>query len=445
MHQRDRFRQLSMSLCLAVLVIGSRQSLAQRGPVFVSVAPVVERELAAGQVYVGTIMPLKTSSVGSAVDGRVADFPVNEGDFVRKGEPLAQLLTETITQELLASEAELNFRRYELAELENGSRPEEIAESKAKMLMSKAEVDYQEARKKRIDDLFKRNAANEDERQQVLSQAAAAVQMLAAAEEVLKLTESGPRVEKIAQARARVAIQEAVVQNFKDRVRKHTMIAPFDGFVVAEHTEVGQWIRSGELVAEVVALGEVDLQINVLEAHIPFVHVGLEASVEIPSLPGELFTGRVALVVPKADYRTRTFPVKVRIPNRITDAGPALKIPTIKAGMLARTTLPTGPQQMTMLVSKDALVLGGRQATVFVVDPSAENKETGTVRTVPVQTGVSTGRLIEVKGSLKPGELIIIRGNERVRPGAEVTIGERLEPDAAPRAQAVGSDAPAAQ
>ena len=175
-----------------------------------------------------------------------------------------------------------------------------------------------------------------------------------------------------------------------------------------------------------------------LESHIPFVTVGLEASVEVPALPGELFIGRVALVVPKADYRARTFPVKVRIPNRITDAGPRLKVPTIKAGMLARTTLPTGPKHMTMLVSKDALVLGGRQATVFVVDPSTENQDAGTVRPVPVQTGVASGRLIEVKGSLNPGELVIIRGNERVRPGAEVAIGERLEPDAEPRAQAIG-------
>ena len=42
-----------------------------------------------------------------------------------KGETLAQLLTDTIALEVQAAEADLELRRQALAELENGTRPDE--------------------------------------------------------------------------------------------------------------------------------------------------------------------------------------------------------------------------------------------------------------------------------------------------------------------------------
>ena len=59
----------------------------RQGPpaALVAVSPVVEREVTAGQTFVGTVMPLKKAVVGSAVDGRVIEFPLNEGDRVERG------------------------------------------------------------------------------------------------------------------------------------------------------------------------------------------------------------------------------------------------------------------------------------------------------------------------------------------------------------------------
>jgi multidrug efflux pump subunit AcrA (membrane-fusion protein) len=52
------------------------------GPASVQVERVRFEEVAAGQEFVGTVVPIRTAVVGSAVDGRVIDFPVNEGDRV---------------------------------------------------------------------------------------------------------------------------------------------------------------------------------------------------------------------------------------------------------------------------------------------------------------------------------------------------------------------------
>ena len=99
----------------------------------VEVAPVQQQAVAAGQEFVGTVFPTRTAVIGSAVDGRVIEFPINEGDRVEAGQTLAQLLTETISLELQAAEAELQLRQEEWNELNNGSRSEEIEQSRARV------------------------------------------------------------------------------------------------------------------------------------------------------------------------------------------------------------------------------------------------------------------------------------------------------------------------
>lgn len=424
---------LTAVMCMTVMVVEPLQ--AQRGPAKVDVAKIVEREVASGQTFVGTVMPIKRSVIGSAVGGRVAEFPVNEGDFVRAKQPLAQLLINTISLEVDSETATLDLRKEELKELENGSRPDEIKRAKALMMAAKADSEYQKKRLKRLESLYARKAVNDDDIQSVVSESIRAEEMFSEAEAAYKLAVEGPRKEQIAQARARVAVQQALVDKLESQVVKHTIISPFDGYVVAEHTEVGQWVNSGELVAEVIALDYVDVRVQVLENHVPHVRLKTEVRVEIPAIPEKVFIGEVVLIVPQADVRARTFPVKVRIKNEINDDGPLLK-----SGMLARAVLPTGPKQMALMVSKDALVLGGPTPMIYVVEPGKENGKQGKARAVPVQVGVAEGRLIQVKGDLESGGYVVIRGNERLRPGQDVTISNVLSPDALPTAKAINSD-----
>ncbi len=210
-----------------------------------------------------------------------------------------------------------------------------------------------------------------------------------------------------------------MVQQLRDRLKKHTLISRFSGYVVAKHTEVGAWVTQGGPVADVVAIDEVDVVVQVDEQSIPFVKPGQEAEVEIPALPGERFRGQVFAVVPRADARLRTLPVKIRIANKIDQSGPLLK-----AGMYARALLPVGASQAAILAPKDAVVLGGQSPLVFVLPADAKVGAPVTPQAVPVELGVSKGPLIQLRGELQPGQLVITRGNERIRPGLPVTLAE---------------------
>src|SRR5207253_6570302 len=195
----------------------------------------------------------------------------------------------------------------------------------------------------------------------------------------LRVLTQGPRQLKTEQARSRVAAQQAELSRLEAQFDRHTMKAPFDGWVSAEHTEIGQWVMQGDPIAEIVELNEVDAEIAVVEDFIGNLHTAVEGVVEVPALAQEKFIGRVAMINPQADPRAHTFPVKVRVPNRIENDQPLLK-----SGMFARVTLAAGKPTPCVLVPKDAVVLGGPQPLVLVA-ASAGDKTT--VRAVPVTLG----------------------------------------------------------
>ena len=411
--RRDR---TGASALATLLLLGAAASAQPRGPALVEVATIEERDVAPTQEFVGLVTPARRVTVGSAVDGRVVEFPVEEGDRVEAGQTLARLLTETIGLELAAAEGELELRQQRLTELRNGTRPEEIAQAKARHAAAEARLRYAQARRERAVGAFRTGRAiSEDERDEAVAVAAEAEQVALEMQAALDLAIAGPRTEAIAQAEAEVAIQRAVVQRLEDQLAKHTIVTRFAGYVVAEHTEEGDWLNRGDPVADVVALDEVEVVAQVTEEAVRFVRPGVTTEVAFEAAPDRAKPGRVVAVVPDGDARARTFRVRLLVENELMNGAPLL-LP----GMLARVALPVGPDRRALLAPKDAVVLGGPTPVVFVVDASGD---AATVRPVPVQLGVASGERIQVTGEIAGGERVVVEGNERLRPGQAVRVG----------------------
>ena len=90
----------------------------------------------------------------------------------------------------------------------------------------------------------------------------------------------------------------------------------------------------------------------------------------------------------------------------------------LAVGQTVRVTIPTADLRQVLAVPRDALVLRGDGVAIFIVD------EDNTARRIQVTTGIGEGDWIEVKGPIKAGDRVVIRGNERLRPGQEVTVQE---------------------
>ncbi|APZ96017.1 Multidrug resistance protein MdtN [Fuerstiella marisgermanici] len=400
-----------------LLIIGLMPAALHAQDAGVVVARVVNREVNTGHRVVGSVMPIQSSTVGTAVDGRVLEFLVNTGDAVKARQPLAKLRTGTLEIELAASQAELKLRKEELRQLKNGARPEDISEARARMLAAKANHKNSLTHLNRLKQLFERQATNQTDLDDAAERSEAASQNLLALQAAFGRIEAGPREEEIAQATARVELQQANVELIEDRIKKYIIYAPFDGYVTAEHTEVGEWVSNADPIADVIALDHVEIVCNVPAEQAVRLQQNKDVRIEFPELPGDVFTGQISQIVPIADSRTRTFPVNIRLKNTTRDGRPVLM-----AGMLARAILPTGNRTVMPLVPKDALVLNGSRRYVFVATPDGNAERAASVRSVPVTLGIADEGLIQVSGELKAGDLVVVRGNERLKDGQQVVL-----------------------
>jgi len=396
------------------------QPPAGQAAVPVAVARVATARLATGQSFVGTVLPARTSDVGSAVDGRVLELPIVDGQRVDSGQPIAELLRKLLEIERSGAAAELDRRRQVLAELQAGSRPEEIDQARAEVAGFEARLDYARSRLARLGKLAERGTSTVDELQDAQTALRTIESELAGGRAKLAQAEAGPRKEQIAQAAAAAAAQEAEVERIDDQLAKHTIRAPFDGWVVQRFAEKGQWLARGGLVARIAELDTVEVEARVPESSIAGIGIGTEVRLEFDAAPREPWTGTVAAVVPQADLLSRSFPVKISVPNRIVSG-----IPVLKGGMLARAWLPVGKADTVTVVPKDAVVLGGLQPLVYVVETGtadAATATTGTVRPLPVALGAAVEGSVEIRDGLRPGTLVVTRGNERLRPGMAVSF-----------------------
>ncbi len=409
-----RLIQLSCSLAIFFVQLFIAAPFAHgQGTQNVVVSEVLELEFAGSQNSVGIVNASKTANIGAAVDGRVAELLVEEGDVIEAGQPLMTLQTALLQFQLEGARAELDLRQAELDELNAGTTQEELDASLANLRAAEAAKKFSDWHFGSIEKLFQGGkVVSETEFQQALANQKRDEQLFQFAKSTHALNVRGPRRELITQATARLNSQRAIIRSLEEQLKRHTIISPFDGFVTIKHSEQGQWVAKGEVVVQVIKLDEVDVIVNVTTDHVSKLVLGDQVRIDIPNTTDQLVFGEVFAIVPQADPQSRTFPVKIRVQNEEGTAGPVLK-----AGMLARVELPVGKPRKMLMAPKDAIVLNGNKRTMFVVDA-----ETMEAAEIVVELGVSNGDLIEVSGNISAGQQVVIRGNERLKDGQKVQI-----------------------
>ena len=390
-------------------------------PVAVRVASVESAEIPEEVSFIGTIEPNVATTVASVVAGRVAAAEFREGDAVVAGKTILLQVDRGGREITLRERAAAVARaKKQWDKVREGSRSEEVAQSLAgakeqEALLQRARRDFERGRR-----LYDDQLVSLAELQKVESDYIAAREKHGSARAALKLTRSGARAEDIAMAEAEHNEARARLDAVAYEIEKSTLPAPLSGFIVRKHVDVGDWVNAGEPVADLVDLDPVFAAGPVGERRIALLRTGLPATVSLDAFPGEVFSGEVAHIIPQADTRTRSFPVKVRLSNAQG---------RLKAGMLARIMISVASGEPSVLVPKDAVVRRGSDQIVFVVSD-------GQAKAVKVSTGRGYRALLEISGGdLRPGQQVVTLGNEVLRDGAKVTLGNGTRPQSKPGTQ----------
>lgn len=196
--------------------------------------------------------------------GRVGQVFVDEGQTVRRAQPLLQIETEYLKLDVARAEADL--RRAEAAATDAGRDLE-----RKKGLAQKGSV----------------SQATFDRSQSGADQADAARQA------------------------ARAALDLA-----RQRLADATLVSPVDGVVAERRTDVGERLTEGTVAFVVEQTAPLKLRVRVPERYIGAVRTGAPVRATVEAFPGEVFRGTVSLVGGSVDPQSRTFLVEAEFPNR---------------------------------------------------------------------------------------------------------------------------------
>ncbi len=334
------------------------------GPTAVETLPVVENQVAPTIELVGTVRPRRRAVIASEVAGLVSSLPVDEGNRVAADELICKL--RDVPRRLAHSKG-----LARLKELESFLAVQEAELAKAKF------------EKERMEELWDQRRTSEKEHIDAAANHQAALA-------------------RIEQARHAVEAQQATVDRLADELERTRIKAPFDGTIVAKHTELGVWVEQGGGIVELLDLAVVRARVNVHEAHVAYAEPGTQVHVKIDAID-RTFQGTISRVIPDADERARTFPIDVDIQN---DSG------LLKSGMFVRAAVPSGPRSKRLLVPKDAVISRGPMQAVFVVR-GQRPPQSAEILPLRVDFEVLDYVAVQAEG-LSAGDQVIVRGNERM-------------------------------
>ncbi|MCA9050272.1 MAG: efflux RND transporter periplasmic adaptor subunit [Planctomycetaceae bacterium] len=395
-------------------------------PALVRVRPVRRETIAPEVRAMGTVRPRHFSVVASAADGIVDTFLHEQGDFVKRDTVLSTLRMLATDLALDEQRAVLKERQADYEEMLK-PREEDVREAVARLQAAEVSLANSERRLKELQSLERRGAGNSSSVEEAELHAGEARQLRDAAKAMAERVRAGVREEQKQQAKARLEAQEKHVAFLEAERDKRITLAPFDGFVVTEHTNVGQYLAKGLPVVTMAQLDMVDVEVQVDESFVSQVAPGDTVRVRVSGAvttghPDGVRTGTIAAIVPKSDWEegSRSFPVIIRLTNEM-NGDESSPVPVLREGMTAEVNL-SGSQREAVLVPKDALVRTSRGTFVFAVNPEEAGKPTS-VRQVMVTTGISHEQSIQVTDcDLKDGDQVVTEGAERLRPFQSINI-----------------------
>ena len=380
---------------VAAALLWLRQGAAPPPPRYVT-EPVSRGDLALTVTANGTLQPTRSVSIGSELSGTVARVLVDVNDRVRKGQLLVELDTAKLAAQLTKSDAALNNARAALAQ-------------------AQATVTEARAALKRLQEVQRLSAG----------------QLPAATELDAAQAALDRAVANEAAARASVTEAQATLTTDRTNLDKAAIRAPIDGVILTRAVEPGQAVAASLQAVTLFTLAEdlarMKLSVNVDEADVGQVQAGQRARFSVSAWPTRQYPATITRVA----YGSTTTDNVVTYTTQLDVDNPDL---TLRPGMTATAQIAATERKGVLLVPNTAFSYspvsdtaagggggGGGSGIVSALMPrppggnapkksatSGAGKAGGSRQVwvlkegrpvaLPVQAGLSNGRLTEVSG-----------------------------------------------
>ena len=343
----------------------------------------------------GSVEGSETADVAFQVPGKVARVLVEEGQHVSKGQLLAEIEPTDYRNAFDAAAAQKDAARAMAEKAEAGLRKQELEQ--ARIDFERWQDEY-----KRMKFLVERKSLPPNDFQKIEA-------AYNASRERYEMAVEGTRKEDRATALAQANAAYAQASEERKRLNDTRLLAPISGNISMRRVDPGQTVAAGMPVFSIVELNPVKVRVGVPEAEIGKVKQGATAEVSAPSLDGRRFTGNVAIIGVAAEPASRTYTVKILVPNR----GPVLL-----AGMVAEARV-FGPGKVRSITLPGEAIVPDPQGApnVYVYNPDRKR-----VYAHRVEVGAPVGNEVEIRSGLRGDEQIVVAGQQKLREGSLVEI-----------------------
>jgi multidrug efflux system membrane fusion protein len=207
-------------------------------------------------------------------------------------------------------------------------------------------------------------------------------------------------------AQASVDSAQAAFRGQSNQASYSSLISDIDGVVTAVDAEVGQVVAPGTPVVRVAKADEKEIVIGIPEDKVDTLRKVADVTVRLWANPKEAIAGKIREVSPVADALTRTYAVKISMPNAKTD---------VKLGMTALVQFSSKTPVPVVRVPLTALFHEKGKTAVWIV-------EKGAVKLMPVQVGGTSGNDIVIASGVQAGQTVVTAGVNQLKNGQKVKI-----------------------
>lgn len=169
--------------------------------------------------------------------------------------------------------------------------------------------------------------------------------------------------------------------------------APASGVLTELGVREGGQLMAGSSLIQISDLSQVWVIAEVPERDAARLKLGITAEVQLQSLPGEVFKGKVGYLYPMLNDSSRTLQVRIELPNKGN---------RLRPGMYANVAF-TGQTHEALSIATESIIATGKRKLVIV-------KEANGYRPVEVTTGQERDNATEILSGLTEGEEVVVSG-----------------------------------
>ena len=406
-------------IVIALLGLAAIISRKLGAPVEVDAVQVAAAQATNGESVVlnatGYIVAAHKIQVAAKVVGKVAWIGVEKGDHVKEGQVIVRLEDDEYRAQLKQYQGQLANLKARLSELQNGSRPEEVATALANLNQAKADLENARVTLARTRPLVAEGVLSKqmlDDSDARFRSAEARVNSL---QKVYDLVKIGPRQEQIDAARGSVTQAEGAVAYAETQLSNTVIRAPVTGTILERAVERGEFVTTsfvGErgakgYVVSLADLNDLEVELDISQNDFGKIYMKQNAVLAVDAYPDKKWQGWVKELSPEANRQKATVQVKVKVANPDEFLRPEMNATVAFLGKEA------GVNAARAVVHIPPATLVDGKVWVVKGDVAAPRD---------VKTGGNTPAGISVEDGLTGGEILIVNPPKDLQPNAKVTV-----------------------